>query len=69
MNGWEKFHRYVGVQGVMAIVLTMTMIYMLVSQIPIPDVLIGLMGTTWGFYFAKNGMNVANGVRSFRRTP
>ena len=66
MNGWEKFHKYVGVQGVMAIVLTMTMIYMLVSQIPIPDVLIGLMGTTWGFYFAKNGPNFVTAARGTR---
>ena len=62
-NGWEKFHRYVGVQGVLATALTGTLIYMLVAQLVIPDVLIGLLGTSWGFYFAKNGTNVISAAR------
>ncbi len=62
-NGWVRFHKYVGVQGVMALLLTLTLIYMLVTQIPTPDVLVGLLGTSWGFYFAKNGTNVVSAVR------
>lgn len=64
-NGWKKFHDYVGVQGILAMSLTGTLIYMLVGQITVPDVLIGLLGTSWGFYFAKNGTNVARTAGSF----
>jgi hypothetical protein len=28
-NGWEKFHKYIGVQGILAISLTGVTIYML----------------------------------------
>jgi len=66
MNGWEKFHKYVGVQGILATALTGTLIYLLVAQIPIPDILVALLGTSWGFYFAKNGSNI---VATVRRTP
>ena len=65
-NGWVRFHKYIGVQGVMAMALTVTLIYMLVAEIPTPDVLVGLLGTSWGFYFAKNGSNI---IASARKTP
>lgn len=65
-NGWSKFHKYIGVQGILALALTATLIYMLVAEIPTPDVLVGLLGTSWGFYFAKNGTNV---VAAVRKTP
>lgn len=59
-NGWERFHKYVGVQGIMAVAFTGAIIYMAVAQIPIPDVLIGLAGAASGFYFAKNGPNLVS---------
>ena len=62
-NGWDKFHKYIGVQGILAILLTLVLIFMLVQQLPIPDVLIGLTGTVYGFYFAKNGTNVISTIR------
>jgi len=65
MNGWASFHKYVGVQGILSLALTGTLIYMLVAQIAVPDGLIGLLGTSWGFYFAKNGTNVASEARNF----
>ena len=62
-NGWERFHKYVGVQGVLAFLLTLTLIYLLVMQYQTPDILVALLGTSWGFYFAKNGGIVVNRVR------
>lgn len=62
-NGWEKFHKYVGVQGVLAVALTGTIIYLSVAQLPIPEVLVGLAGAACGFYFAKNGPNLVNAAR------
>jgi len=63
MNGWERFHKYVGVQGILATALTATLIYLLVAQIETPDILVALLGTSWGFYFAKNGNNVVDAAR------
>jgi len=64
MNGWSKFNKYVGVQGILAVALTATLIYLLVAQITVPDVLIGLTGTVIGFYFAKNGPGIISAARS-----
>lgn len=60
MNGLERFHKYIGVQGVMALAFAGAIIYMAVAQLEIPDVLIGLAGTAAGFYFAKNGPNLVS---------
>jgi len=68
-NGWLKFHKYVGVQGILSLALAGTLIYMMVAQLAIPDILIGLLGTSWGFYFAKNGPNFVTAARAPRSTP
>ena len=68
MNGWDKFHKFVGVQGVLAFLLTLTLIYLLVRQFPTPDILVALLGTSWGFYFAKNGTNVVNAAKAPKLT-
>jgi len=64
MNGWASFNKYVGVQGILAIALTGTIIYLSIVQLPIPEVLVGLAGAACGFYFAKNGPNWINATRS-----
>jgi len=64
-NGWEKFHKYVGVQGILALVLTFSLIAWISVGIVIPDLVHILLGASWGFYFAKNGGNVVSGAKSF----
>lgn len=63
----ENFANYIGVQGVLAILITVAMIVMVFLLIPVPKELYTLLGVSWGFYFAKNGGNVANRVRSIRQ--
>lgn len=64
MAGWEGFNKYVGVQGVLALLMTFTMIALLFLQYPVPDVVVGLLGTAWGFYFAKNGTGIVQTIRA-----
>jgi len=59
MTGWDAFAKYVGVQGLLAILLTLAIIGLLIAARPVPGEVYGLVGVAWGFYFAKNGVNIA----------
>jgi len=61
---WENFGKYIGVQGVLAIALTATMIACTLARIPIQEQLYTLMGLAWGFYFAKNGSKIVSDYRA-----
>ncbi|MDD3427583.1 MAG: hypothetical protein PHR42_01435 [Caldisericia bacterium] len=60
MSGWDAFAKYVGVQGILALVSTGAMIYMNIANIIVPEPVYSLVGLAWGFYFAKNGYAIAN---------
>ena len=46
------------IQGALALMTTAAVIYLAITQQPIPDILIGIVMTTVGFYFgAKNRLN------------
>ena len=62
MNFWKDFNTYVGVQGILALMVTAAMLVMIFLVLIIPDQLWTLLGLSWGFYFAKNGHNVVNRV-------
>lgn len=62
----ENFARYVGVQGVLALLITISMIIMIFMTIEVPKEFWTLLGASWGFYFAKNGGNVVNRVRGIQ---
>lgn len=49
------FHDFIGVQGVLAIGMTASVIAMIFLGIEVPKEAWGLLGVAWGFYFAKNG--------------
>lgn len=55
MTGWDGFAKYVGVQGLLALLLGGVIGYLAVVQVPIPQELIGVFGIVVGFYFGKNG--------------
>ncbi len=59
----ENFAKYIGIQGVLALLITIAMLVMIFMRLTIPDQLWTLLGLSWGFYFAKNGGNVVNRVR------
>jgi hypothetical protein len=60
MTGWDAFAKYVGVQGLLALLTTGAVIGLLAFQRTVPGEIYGLVGVAWGFYFAKNGVNLAN---------
>jgi len=62
----ENFARYVGVQGVLALLITISMIIMIFMTIAVPKEFWTLLGLSWGFYFAKNGGNVVNRARGIQ---
>jgi len=62
MTGWDAFAKYVGVQGLLALITTVAVLIFLGLGRVIPGELYGLVGVAWGFYFAKNGYAIA-GIR------
>lgn len=56
----EGFNKYVGVQGILAILVTAALLMFIGIQIPIPTQIWTLLGLSWGFYFAKNGRDLYN---------
>lgn len=67
MNGWANFSKYIGVQGVLALLITLAVIIWGFFNIPIPEQIWTLLGASWGFYFAKNGNQIVTSVRATKR--
>lgn len=59
----ENFAKYIGVEGVLALLITISMIAMIFLAIVVPKELWALLGLSWGFYFGRNGGNVVKKVR------
>ena len=55
---WDKANKYVGVQGVLALLVTIALLAMIFLAITPPDQIWTLLGLSWGFYFAKNGPRI-----------
>jgi hypothetical protein len=58
MNGWEAFDKFIGVQGVLALLMTGAVIVFLGMNRTVPPEAWSLLGVAWGFYFAKNGSKI-----------
>ena len=58
MSGWEGFAKYCGIQGVLALLVTISLIAFIYMQLIVPDQMWTLLGLSWGFYFAKNGVSL-----------
>lgn len=58
MTNWEAFNKYIGVQGILAIVLLGGFVGSIFAHITLPDLYDNLMTFVIGFYFAKNGVGV-----------
>lgn len=59
----EWFGRFIGVQGVLALLITIAMIVMIFMLLVVPKELWVLLGLSWGFYFGKNGGNVVQAIK------
>lgn len=54
----DKFAKYVGVQGILAMTLTVALVAWVSTGVQVPQEIYGLLGVSWGFYFAKNGTSI-----------
>lgn len=55
---WEGFGKYVGVQGVMGIMLLGGFVYASLEEIVLPALYSNMMTLVIGYYFAKNGVGI-----------
>lgn len=62
-NGWDRFHKYVGIQGVIALIMVLVYIAVIFAKVELPEGYTELMTFIFGTYFTKNGGNVAQAVR------
>jgi hypothetical protein len=60
---WEDFNKFVGVQGLMALVLLSGFVFASVKQTPLPEIYMNLMTLVVGYYFAKNGVGIVAALR------
>lgn len=60
---WEGFNKYVGIQGVLVTLLTVAVIVMMFLSRDVPREIWALIGTAWGFWFARNGKNITERIR------
>lgn len=62
-NGWESFNKYVGIQGLIALIMVAAYIAVIFFERTLPEGYTELMTFIFGTYFTKNGGNVAQAVR------
>jgi len=64
MTGWEAFAKYVGVQGILALMFGGAIVYLMVAGLTVSEPVIGVFGLIVGFYFGKNGREIVAAVKS-----
>jgi hypothetical protein len=60
---WENFAKYVGVQGIMGVLLLLSIIGLLFAKIEVPQFLYNMLTLVIGFYFAKNGVGIVAALK------
>lgn len=63
MRIWKYFNKYIGVQGVLAILLTSAILVLILIGRPVPEQLWGYLAFAWLYYFSHNGRNIENSIR------
>ncbi len=56
MSGWDAFNKYVGVQGILAILLVGGYVGSFYVHVQLTDAYSQIMTLVLGYYFAKNGV-------------
>jgi len=59
----EQFGKYVGVQGIVFLLLSVGYIAAPFVEVVLPEGYTEILTLTFGFYFAKNGTNIARAIR------
>jgi hypothetical protein len=60
MTGWDYFAKYVGIQGILALLITSAMVVAWFVDVTIPEQAWTFAGLAWGFYFAVNGKAIVS---------
>jgi len=63
MNGWESFNKYVGIQGLIALIMVTAYIAVIFVERTLPEGYTELMTFIFGTYFTKNGANIVQAVK------
>lgn len=56
----EKWAKYIGVSGTLALMVTGAMIGWVSTGIPVPPEVYAILGASWGYYFGTNGKVIVN---------
>lgn len=60
----EAFDKFCGVQGLLAMSMTIAVIVLTAQGKIVPPEMYSLLGVGWGFYFAKNGSKILSSTVS-----
>lgn len=52
---WQYFVKYVGVQGIIAVLLTVVIIIIVVNRLTLGSEIYAIYGAVLGYYFGHNG--------------
>ena len=63
MNFWEGFNKYIGIQGLIALIMLVAYAAAPYSQVTLPEGFTELMSLVFGFYFAKNGVGIISALK------
>ena len=63
MGFWEGFAKYVGIQGILSLVLVGGYVAGIFTGVPLPEQYDNLMNLVVGFYLAKNGVGIIDALR------
>lgn len=64
---WDDFNTFVGVQGILALIVTLATVIMVVMGKPVPGEMWGVLGVGWGFYFGKNGKMIVSNQKEIKK--
>lgn len=66
MGFWEGFAKYVGVQGIIALLMAIGYVLAPYVLIMLPNGYTELMALVFGFYFGKNGVGIIAAARGVK---
>lgn len=64
MTGWDGFAKYVGVQGLLALMMGGAIVYLMIVAKPITTEVWAAFTFILGFYFGKNGRMIVETAKA-----
>ena len=60
MSFWEGFNKYVGIQGLLALIMGLVLVYATVTGMSLDESFKTYFTFVLGYYFAKNGVGITD---------